>query len=62
LAVFFIATCFLAAGLFIGPLVGRELKRQGLWVVILHQKDGGFCNRREIIKGTGNPIINTLLY
>jgi len=26
---FFIATCFLAAGLFIGPLVGREPKHQG---------------------------------
>jgi nitric oxide reductase subunit B len=35
LAVFFIATCFLAAGLFIGPFVGKEPKRQGLWVVIL---------------------------
>lgn len=35
LAVFFIATCFLAAGLFIGPFVGMEPKRQGLWVVIL---------------------------
>lgn len=29
LSVFFIATCFLAAGLFIGPLVGREPKHQG---------------------------------
>ncbi len=35
LAVFFIATCFLAAGLFIGPFVGKEAKGQGLWVVIL---------------------------
>ncbi|MEW6671836.1 MAG: nitric-oxide reductase large subunit [Thermodesulfobacteriota bacterium] len=35
LAVFFIATCFLAAGLFIGPFVGKEPKGQGLWVVIL---------------------------
>lgn len=35
LAVFFIATCFLAAGLFIGPFVGKEPKRQGMWVVIL---------------------------
>ncbi len=35
LAVFFIATCFLAAGLFIGPFVGKEPKRQGLWVLIL---------------------------
>jgi nitric oxide reductase subunit B len=29
LSVFFIATCFLAAGLFIGPFVGREPKHQG---------------------------------
>ncbi|MBN2575996.1 MAG: cbb3-type cytochrome c oxidase subunit I, partial [Deltaproteobacteria bacterium] len=29
LAVFFIATCFLAAGLFIGPYVGREPRHQG---------------------------------
>ena len=35
LAVFFIATCFLAAGLFIGPFVGKEPKRQGLWVIVL---------------------------
>ena len=35
LAVFFIATCFLAAGLFLGPFVGKEPKRQGLYVVIL---------------------------
>ena len=28
LGVFFIATCFLAAGLFLGPLVGREPKHQ----------------------------------
>jgi nitric oxide reductase subunit B len=35
LGVFFIATCFLAAGLFIGPFVGKEPKRQGLWVMIL---------------------------
>ena len=35
LAVFFIATCFLAAGLFIGPLVGREPKRQSALVVTL---------------------------
>ncbi|MCU0582097.1 MAG: nitric-oxide reductase large subunit [Syntrophales bacterium] len=32
LAVFFIATCFLAAGLFIGPFVGREPKGQSGWV------------------------------
>ncbi len=35
LAVFFIATCFLAAGLFIGPFVGREPKKQGLLVGVL---------------------------
>ena len=35
LAVFFIATCFLAAGLFIGPFVGKEPNGQGPWVVIL---------------------------
>jgi len=35
LAVFFIATCFLAAGLFIGPFVGREPKGQRLWVTVL---------------------------
>jgi len=32
LGVFFIATCFLAAGLFIGPFVGREPKRQAALV------------------------------
>ncbi|MBU1387787.1 MAG: nitric-oxide reductase large subunit [Proteobacteria bacterium] len=35
LAVFFIATCFLAAGLFIGPFVGKEPKRQSFWVLTL---------------------------
>ncbi len=35
LGVFFIATCFLAAGLFLGPFVGHEPKRQGLLVVVL---------------------------
>jgi nitric oxide reductase subunit B len=35
LAVFFIATCFLAAGLFIGPFIGREPKYQGTLVWIL---------------------------
>jgi nitric oxide reductase subunit B len=35
LAVFFIATCFLAAGLFIGPFVGKEPKAQSPWVIIL---------------------------
>lgn len=35
LAVFFIATCFLAAGLFIGPFVGQEPKGQRSWVLFL---------------------------
>ena len=35
LAIFFIATCFLAAGLFIGPFVGREPKGQAAWVLVL---------------------------
>lgn len=35
LGVFFIATCFLAAGLFIGPFVGKEPKRQGSLVLVL---------------------------
>ena len=35
LAVFFIATCFLAAGLFIGPFVGREPKGQKFCVITL---------------------------
>jgi len=35
IAVFWIATCFLAAGLFIGPYVGREPRRQALLVVVL---------------------------
>ncbi len=35
LAIFFIATCFLAAGLFIGPMVGKEPKGQKGWVLIL---------------------------
>jgi nitric oxide reductase subunit B len=35
LAVFFIATCFLAAGLFIGPMVGKEPKGQKGWVIVL---------------------------
>ncbi|QQG65641.1 nitric-oxide reductase large subunit [Desulfobulbus oligotrophicus] len=32
LSIFFIATCFLAAGLFIGPFVGKEPKGQTFWV------------------------------
>jgi nitric oxide reductase subunit B len=35
LGVFFIATCFLAAGLFIGPYVGKEPKKQWQWVMVL---------------------------
>lgn len=35
LAIFWIATCFLAAGLFIGPFVGKEPKRQGTLVTVL---------------------------
>lgn len=35
LAIFWIATCFLASGLFIGPLVGKEPKKQGLLITIL---------------------------
>ena len=35
LSIFFIATCFLAAGLFIGPFVGKEPKGQAFWVVAL---------------------------
>ncbi len=35
LAIFWIATCFLAAGLFVGPFVGREPKGQWQWVTIL---------------------------
>jgi nitric oxide reductase subunit B len=35
LAVFFIATCFLAAGLFIGPFVGKEPKHQAFLVYVL---------------------------
>ena len=35
LAIFWIATCFLAAGLFIGPHIGKEPKKQGLLSGIL---------------------------
>jgi len=35
LAIFWIATCFLAAGLFIGPFVGKEPKKQGTLVTVL---------------------------
>ncbi|NLV95855.1 MAG: nitric-oxide reductase large subunit [Desulfovibrionales bacterium] len=35
LAIFFIATCFLAAGLFIAPFVGKEPKGQAFWSLAL---------------------------
>ena len=35
LSIFFIATCFLAAGLFIGPFVGREPRGQAFGVIAL---------------------------
>ncbi|HTZ50720.1 MAG TPA: nitric-oxide reductase large subunit [Spirochaetia bacterium] len=35
LAIFWIATCFLAAGLFIGPFVGKEPRGQGPLTVVL---------------------------
>ena len=35
LSIFFIATCFLAAGLFVGPFVGKEPRRQTFWVLAL---------------------------
>lgn len=35
LAIFWIASCFLATGLFIGPFIGREPKHQGKLVVAL---------------------------
>jgi nitric oxide reductase subunit B len=35
LAIFWIATCFLATGLFVGPFVGKEPKGQWKWVTIL---------------------------
>lgn len=35
LAIFWIATCFLATGLFIGPFVGKEPKHQGKLVIAL---------------------------
>jgi len=35
LAIFWIATCFLATGLFIGPFVGTEPKHQGKLVIVL---------------------------
>ena len=35
LAIFWIATCFLATGLFIGPYVGKEPSKQRFWVITL---------------------------
>lgn len=35
LSIFWIATCFLATGLFIGPFVGKEPNKQKFWVITL---------------------------
>jgi nitric oxide reductase subunit B len=62
LAVFFIATCFLAAGLFIGPFVGREPKHQGklVWtlfaavvVVVLGSLGGTYASIAGAFGGDG---------
>jgi nitric oxide reductase subunit B len=62
LAVFFIATCFLAAGLFIGPYVGREPKHQGklVWallaavvVVVLGALGGTYASIRGVFGRDG---------
>lgn len=62
LAVFFIATCFLAAGLFIGPYVGREPKHQGklVWalfamvvVVVVGALGGTYASTRGVFGGDG---------
>ncbi|MBK6846303.1 MAG: nitric-oxide reductase large subunit [Proteobacteria bacterium] len=62
LAVFFIATCFLAAGLFIGPFVGREPAHQGklVWtllvavvLVVLGALAGTYASIRGIFGGDG---------
>jgi nitric oxide reductase subunit B len=62
LAVFFIATCFLAAGLFIGPFVGREPKHQGtlVWilfaavvVVVLGSLGGTYASIAGVFGGDG---------
>jgi nitric oxide reductase subunit B len=62
LAVFFIATCFLAAGLFIGPFVGREPKHQAklVWtlfaavvVVVLGSLGGTYASIAGAFGGDG---------
>jgi len=62
LAVFFIATCFLAAGLFIGPYVGREPAHQGklVWtllvavvLVVLGALGGTYASIRGVFGGDG---------
>ncbi len=62
LAVFFIATCFLAAGLFIGPYVGHEPRYQGVlvWallaavvVVVLGSLGGTYASIQGLFGGDG---------
>jgi len=62
LSVFFIATCFLAAGLFIGPFVGREPKHQGklVWglfvavvLVVLGALSGTYLSVTGLFGGKG---------
>ncbi|MDA8126594.1 MAG: nitric-oxide reductase large subunit [Deltaproteobacteria bacterium] len=62
LAVFFIATCFLAAGLFIGPYVGHEPRYQGVlvWallvavvVVVLGALGGTYASIQGLFGGDG---------
>ncbi len=62
LGVFFIATCFLAAGLFIGPFVGREPRGQAplVWallaavvVVVVGALVGTYASIRGVFGGDG---------
>ncbi len=62
LAVFFIATCFLAAGLFIATFVGREPKHQGklVWglfilliIVVLGSLGGTYASIAGVFAGDG---------
>jgi len=62
LAIYFIATCFLAAGLFIGPYVGREPKHQSklVWVlfaavvvVVLGSLGGTYASIQGAFGGDG---------
>jgi len=62
LALFFIATCFLAAGLFIGPFVGREPKHQSklVWtlfgavvIVVVGSLVGTYLSVMGIFGGKG---------